>query len=71
MVSDRRPRWRIFPKRIALFEVLARWKQREAGSAMHLKIAVTQESGEEVPELFSIIPSCFFMCEQMSRARNI
>ena len=55
----------------ALFEVLARWKRREAGSAMYLKIAVTQETGEEAPELFFNHSNCFFMMEQISRSQHL
>ncbi len=53
----------------SLFEVLDRWKQREAGSSMHLKIAVTQDSGEEVPEL--LLNHCPSVYEQMSRGQHL
>ena len=71
MVSDRDRGGESFRRAIALFEVLARWKRREAGSAMHLKIAVTQETGEEAPELFFNHSNCFFMMEQISRSQHL
>jgi hypothetical protein len=55
----------------SLFEVLARWKLREAGSNLHVKISMTQESGEETPEVLLNHPNCFFMREQISRAQEL
>jgi hypothetical protein len=54
-----------------LFEILGRWKAREAASRMHLKIGVFRDDGERPPELLVNEASCFVMYEAMGRAQNV
>jgi len=55
----------------SLFEVLGRWKSREAGSKMRLRIGLSRESAEALPELLVNEPSCHVMYEQMGRAQHV
>ena len=52
----------------SLFEVLGRWKTREAASTMHLHITVSRDDGEEPQTLLLNDASCNMMYEQMGRA---
>jgi hypothetical protein len=51
----------------SLFEVLGRWKVREATSIMHVQIKVFRDDGES-QELVVNEPSCKLMYEQMGRS---
>jgi hypothetical protein len=51
----------------SLFEVLARWKTREAASTMHVHINVSRDDGEEPQTLLLNDPSCKMMFEHMGR----
>jgi hypothetical protein len=55
----------------SLFEVLGRWKTREAGSKMHLKIALSKDGSEPRPELLVNHPSCLVMYEAMGGVQHI
>ena len=54
-----------------LFEILGRWKAREAASKMHLKIGVFRDDGQRPPELLVNEASCFVMYEAMGRAQKV
>jgi hypothetical protein len=54
-----------------LFEVLGRWKAREAASEMRLQISLTRESAEKPPELLVDQPACFALIEEISRAQHV
>ncbi len=53
----------------SLFQVLGRWKARQAASKMHLKINVSRDDGERPPELVVNEASCLVMYEAMGRAQ--
>lgn len=55
----------------SLFEVLGRWKTREAGSKMHLKIGVTRGSTDELQILFNGVQCPVMMLEQMGLGQHI
>jgi hypothetical protein len=52
----------------SLFEVLGRWKTREAASTMHLHITVSRDDGEGPQTLLLNDASCKMTYEQMGRA---
>src|ERR1700734_535915 len=52
-----------------LFEVLGRWKAREANSKMHLHIDISRDDGERPPELVVNQTSCRVVYEAMGRAQ--
>jgi hypothetical protein len=54
----------------SLFEVLGRWKVREARSKMHLQITVSRDDGSP-PDLLVNDTSCRIMYEQIGRAQLI
>ncbi|MGO9087958.1 MAG: hypothetical protein ACLQBK_22300 [Candidatus Sulfotelmatobacter sp.] len=54
-----------------LFEVLSRWKNREAGATMHLKMGLSRDGSEPRPELLVNNPSCFVMYEAMGGIQHI
>jgi hypothetical protein len=49
----------------SLFEVVSRWKAREAASKMHLKIWLSRDGGEPRPELVINNASCSILYEAM------
>jgi len=49
----------------SLFEVLGRWKMREAVSTMHIHVRVSRDDGEEPQTLLFNDPSCKMMYEQV------
>jgi hypothetical protein len=51
----------------SLFEVLGRWKAREAASIMHMHISVPRGDGDTPQELIVNQASCKLMYEQMGR----
>ena len=51
----------------SLFEVLARWKSRETGSKMQLRLGVSRDDGE-LQQLVVNEASCKLMFEEMSRS---
>src|SRR5258708_7213843 len=53
----------------SLFEVLGRWKAREAGSKMHLQIIISRDDGSP-PELLVNDASCRIMYEANGRAQQ-
>jgi len=55
----------------SLFEVLGNWKRREAGSKMRIRIGLSKESAEPLPEFLVNEPSCRVMYEQMGRSQHI
>jgi hypothetical protein len=55
----------------SLFQVLGRWKARQAASKMHLKINVSRDDGERPPELVVNGASCFVMYEADGRAQMV
>jgi hypothetical protein len=55
----------------SLFDVLGRWKAREAATTMHLLLSLTRESGDDVPDLLVNQPSCHVFDEQVSRSQRI
>jgi len=55
----------------SLFEIVGRWKMREAASKMHLKIGVFRDNGERPPELAVNEASCDVMYEAMGRAQRV
>ena len=52
----------------SLFEVLGRWKMREAVSTMHVHVRVSRDDGEEPQTLLLNDPSCKMMYEQIGRS---
>ena len=54
-----------------LFEVLGRWKGREAGSKIHLRISTSRESSERPSELLINHPGCLAVVEQVSPAQQL
>jgi hypothetical protein len=55
----------------SLFEVLARWKTRGAGSRMHLHIGLSRDGSEPRPELLVNNKSCFALYEAMGGIQHI
>ncbi len=55
----------------SLFEVLARWKTRVAGSKMHLKIWLSRDGAEPQPQLVINNASCQVLYEAMGGVQNI
>ena len=55
----------------SLFEVLGRWKTREAGSKMHFKIGVSRDGSEPRPELLVNNASCFVLYEAMGGIQQV
>jgi hypothetical protein len=49
----------------SLFEVLDRWKNREANSKMHLKIWLSRDGSDPQPDLVVNNPSCLILYEAM------
>ena len=52
----------------SLFEVLGRWKTREAASKMHVHLSVSRDDGEEPQSLLLNEASCKLMYERIGRA---
>jgi hypothetical protein len=52
----------------SLFEVLGKWKMREAASTLHVHISVSRDDGEEPQTLLLNDASCKMMYEQTSPA---
>ena len=55
----------------SLFEVLGRWKMREAASKMHLRISLARESDTQPPQLLINEPHCLILYEEISRAQFV
>jgi hypothetical protein len=55
----------------SLFEVLARWKVREASATFHAKFEVPRDSGDRPQELVVNEASCLASREEISRAQPI
>jgi hypothetical protein len=55
----------------SLFEVLGRWKAREARSKMHLKIALSRGDSEPQPELLLNNPSCLALHEATGAVQGV
>jgi len=55
----------------SLFEVLARWKNRELGSAMHLQIGLTNASPDRVPDILFNGLKCSQTFSEISSAQYI
>jgi hypothetical protein len=55
----------------SLFEVLGRWKIREAESKIHLKIGLSRDGSEPQPELLVNNASCFVLYEAMGGVQHI
>jgi len=55
----------------SLFEVLARWKQREASARMHVQIGLSLDGAVPQPELLVNNPSCHVLYEAMGGAQHI
>jgi hypothetical protein len=55
----------------SLFEVLARWKEREAGSKMHLKIGLSRDGAEPRPEMLVNNASCLVLYEAMGGIQHV
>jgi hypothetical protein len=54
-----------------LFEILGRWKAREATSNMHFKISVSRDDGERPPELLVNEASCRTLFEAVGRSQMV
>src|SRR5438270_12559081 len=54
-----------------LFEVLGRWKAREAGSKSPLRLSLTRRSAERPPEILINEPTCRALTEEVSDAQLI
>jgi hypothetical protein len=54
-----------------LFEVLGRWKNREAGSTMHLKIWLSRDGSDPQTDLVVNNPSCFILHEAMGGVQHV
>ena len=54
-----------------LFEVVGRWKAREATAKMHFKISVSGDDGERPPELLINEASCRTLFEAVGRAQMV
>jgi hypothetical protein len=55
----------------SLFEVLARWKVREASSRVHVKFELNRDGGERPQELVVNQASCSLFREEISRAQHM
>src|SRR5215472_17780586 len=55
----------------SLFEVLARWKVREASSTVHVKFEVIRDSGDRPQELVVNQASCSLFHAEISRAQPV
>ena len=55
----------------SLFEVLARWKAREAASTVHLKFELTRDGGDRLQQLIVNEASCFGFREEISRGQHV
>jgi hypothetical protein len=55
----------------SLFEVLNRWKTREAGSRTHVQISMSRWSSERPPELLVNQPGCPVFNVEISRAQGL
>jgi hypothetical protein len=55
----------------SLFEVLARWKVREASSTFHVKLELTRDSGDRPQQLVVNEASCFLFHGEILRAQPI
>jgi hypothetical protein len=55
----------------SLFEVLGRWKSREAGSKMHIQLGTSRESEDRAQVLLVNNPTCQVTYEQMGRAQHL
>ena len=55
----------------SLFEVLYRWKNREADSRMHLQIGLSRDGSEPQPELLGNHASCFTLYEAMGGVQHV
>jgi len=55
----------------SLFEVLGRWKLREAGSTMHFKISVFRDDGVSPGQLVVNEPTCMVLYEAMGRPQAV
>jgi Peptidase family M1 domain len=54
-----------------LFEIVARWKAREAGSKMHINVTMLKDDGERPPALVVNEPSCSAISEAVGRAQKV
>lgn len=54
-----------------VFEVLARWKEREASARMHVQIGLSLDGAVPQPELLVNEPSCHVLYEAMGGAQHI
>jgi hypothetical protein len=54
-----------------LFEVLGRWKNRQAGSKMHLRIRLSRDGSEPRPELLVNNASCLVLYEAMGGVQGV
>ena len=55
----------------SLFEVLARWKQREASSTVHVKFELIRDGGDRPQELVVNQASCSLLHGEISRAQPV
>jgi hypothetical protein len=55
----------------SLFEVLGRWKDREANSKMHLKIWLSRDGSDPQPDLVVNNPSCSILYEAMGGVQHV
>ena len=55
----------------SLFEVLRRWKSREAGSTMHLQIGLSRDGAESQPDLLVNNASCKILFEAMGGVQHV
>ena len=55
----------------SLFEILGRWKNREANSKMHLKIWLSRDGSDPQLDLVVNNPSCFILHEAMGGVQNV
>ena len=55
----------------SLSEVLGRWKVREAGSQVHIKIGMARDSRERPGFILLNQPSCFVLYGQISRSQAV
>jgi hypothetical protein len=53
------------------FEVLGRWKAREAGARIHFHFGISRESAARPPELLVNEPTCGVMIEAISGAQHL
>jgi hypothetical protein len=55
----------------SLFDVLGRWKKREAGSSIHLEIAITRPSRDSASILFNGLPCAQTSIEQLGLGQHV